>query len=349
MVALEKAQRLRAKGVDVITAVLPDTPLKDELEKSGLSTLILRPGSKYFSPSTVWRLRRTIRQNQVQAVLVQHLRDLWYMVPALMGFKKVRLVGVAHMFLAVNKRDGLHRWIYGRLNYLIALTGLHKQNLLTYLPVQDAQVKVFPNTVDADRFSPDLRSSDLRRELGIPSTCPLIGVVSRLDPQKGLLEVTRAAAELRARGVEFRLVIVGAETRGEEDFRAVLENEITTLELEDRVKLLGHRADVAEIMASLDVLLMSAPAETFGRVLIEAMASQVAIVACAGGGVRDVIDDEVNGLLVPPGDANAMATALKRLLSDDKLRQRLAKSGLWKARSTYDPRRVEEALDQLLL
>jgi glycosyltransferase involved in cell wall biosynthesis len=114
------------------------------------------------------------------------------------------------------------------------------------------------------------------------------------------------------------------------------------------VRLIGHRSDIDTIIASLDILLMPSPNETFGRVLIEAMASGVAIVASAGGGVPNIINNAENGLLVPPLNAEGMAKAIASYHKDPEMRRRLAHNGLVCASEIYDYRKLDQKLYHIL-
>jgi glycosyltransferase involved in cell wall biosynthesis len=104
------------------------------------------------------------------------------------------------------------------------------------------------------------------------------------------------------------------------------------------VHFLGHRDDVPEILAALDVLVHvpSAP-EPFGRVVAEAMAVGKPVVAARAGGLPEIVEHEVTGLLVPPGDPSACAAAVLRLLADPALRARLGTAGRRRAEERFDP------------
>ena len=349
MVTYETALRLHSPELPVFTAVWPNSPLEKKLVAQGLPTIAFAPDHKYLSFSTMGGLRAFIRREKITTVIVQQLRDLWYLVPALIGRRAVRVLGIAHMWIDVRKKDVVHRWLYRRLFQLVALTESHKQNLLSHLPLRSEQMRILPNTVDSQRFHPQRRSQAVRLQLAPAGEPFLIGVVSRLDPKKGLCEVVAAASRLRAWNIPFRIVIVGNETIGEESFKGQLQKEIDQQHLQKQVELIGHRPDIEAVMASFDVLLMPSPTETFGRVLIEAMASEVAVVACAGGGVKDVVENRATGLLTPPGDAQAMAEALRLYAEDPALRCQLAASGRRKAEDVYNPEKIDREFRALLL
>lgn len=348
MVAFEVALKMKANGLEITTACTPGSPLELKLKEVGLPTLAIQRKNKYFCPKTIRTLRRALKSGRFSAVLVEQMNELWQVVPAMWGLKDIRLVGISHTLVGVTKRDLLHRWLYGRVNHLVALTEIHKRNLLAQLPVKETAVAVIPNAVDLQKFTPQRRDEALRLSFLQNPNELLLGVVSRIDKGKGLLEVIDAASKLKLDEIPFRMIIVGKETIGEEGTLAVLEAEIKRLGLENEVLLIGHRADIDTIMASIDVLVMPSPSETFGRVLIEAMASGAAVIASAGGGVPDIIRDGEDGLLVPPLDAEGLADAMIRISRNQELRQRLAENGLRAARDRYDQSKLDQKLYGIL-
>jgi glycosyltransferase involved in cell wall biosynthesis len=349
MVAFETAMRLREQGVSVTTACAPSSTLLELLQKNKLPAIAVERNSRYFSFSAIKALRQAVKQTECRTVLTHQMNDLWQLVPALWGRPQVRLVGISHSLVGVNKKDRLHRWLYSRLNTLIALTNTHKTNLIERLPLPEQTVAVIPNSVDMTLFHPSRRNASLRAKVLQSSDQTLIGVVSRLDPQKGLFECLDAAKLLLDSRVNFQMHIVGKDTEGQPGTQKRLAARIEELGLAGSVKLLGHRTDIPELVASFDVLLMPSPAETFGRVLIEAMASRVAVVACRGGGVPDIVEHNVNGLLIPPSDPAHMAIALKTLCADASLREKLAAGGLKVASERFEAKLVQQHLLELLV
>ena len=169
---------------------------------------------------------------------------------------------------------------------------------------------------------PDV-AARLRAELGLGPQ-PLVGLFGRLSEWKGQHVFLDALAAME--GVQ--AVIVGGALFGQEAYEARIREQASRLGLDGRVRFLGFRSDVPELMASMDVVAhTSIVAEPFGRVVVEAMMCGRPVVATRGGGVTEIIRDGETGLLVPPGDAAALAAALGTILSDPALAQRLGQSG----------------------
>lgn len=252
-------------------------------------------------------------------VIVQILRDLKWVRWALIN-RRNPLVGFAHMMVGVNKKDPLHEWIYGRLNRLICFSPEQKQNLLEHLPLSESQVLVIPHGVDLKRFRPrPLNSTEQNGGL-------IVGVVGRLDPQKGQRDLLEAMGLLKSEGVSAQIHFVGGETENEQGEAHHLIERAFELGLSDQLSILPFRKDIEEAYQHIDILVMPSHRETFGRVLIEGMASGLACVATRAGGVPSIMSDQNEGLLVEPQNPVALASALRRLLSNSIERQKFGQN-----------------------
>jgi glycosyltransferase involved in cell wall biosynthesis len=180
-----------------------------------------------------------------------------------------------------------------------------------------------------------------RRSLGLPDDAPVVGTIGRLSEQKGHRYLLEAAPALLASRPTTRLVIVGDGDRME-----ALRAQAATLGVTSRVTFAGHRADVPAVLGALDVFCISSTYEGTPLALFEAMAAGKAIVSTAVDGCREVLEDAVTGLLVPPRDPAALSAALGRVLDDEGMRRRLGENA--RAASTrYDIRACVAAMESL--
>ncbi len=155
-----------------------------------------------------------------------------------------------------------------------------------------------------------------------------VGIVGRITRWKGQHIFLDAAARVCAAGHAAEFLIVGAPLFGEEGYEAELRRQAESLGIASRVKFLGFQQDVRAVLSGLDVLVhASITPEPFGQVIIEGMAEGVPVIATAGGGVLEIVTHGENGLLVPMGDAEALARELGGLLSDPARAQRLGRAG----------------------
>jgi glycosyltransferase involved in cell wall biosynthesis len=209
------------------------------------------------------------------------------------------------------------------------------------------QVRVIYNGIDPAPFDAvsDDSADAFRVEVGAAGA-PLVGLFGRLAPWKGHLVLLDALVDLP--GVH-ALLVGGALFEGDRQYPEVVRSRVSALGLEDRVHETGFRADVPVLMRACDVIVhASTAAEPFGRVIVEGMLAGRPVVATAAGGARELIEDGVTGVLVPPRDAPALAEALRGLLSDPARAQTMAEAGRRVARARYSPARIRASVEEAI-
>ncbi len=198
-------------------------------------------------------------------------------------------------------------------------------------PAGARRVRIVAPAVDLDRFGPGPAAPGRRALLTSDERAPLVGIVGRIDPEKGVDVLVRAMGLLRGAAAEAHLVVVGSAGLAPEGYLQRVRDEAEAT-LGDRVRFVGRSDDVPGTLRALDVLVNASVAEPFGLSVLEAQATGVAVVGTRAGGIPDFVFDEDNGLLVPSGDEQALAKALERLVTDGELRARLAERGRASAR-----------------
>ena len=164
----------------------------------------------------------------------------------------------------------------------------------------------------------------------------MVSIVGRITPLKGHTYFIQSMAKVIRHIPHVKIQIIGDAPAKKESYRQELELLVARLGLKDKVDFLGNRGDVPQLLAQSDVLVLSTVTqEAFGRVILEAQAIGVPVVATHVGGVVDIIDDEQTGLLVMPKDTDAMAKAVIRLLQDKALVERLTKTAKQKLLNNF--------------
>ncbi|HET7520626.1 MAG TPA: glycosyltransferase family 4 protein, partial [Candidatus Limnocylindria bacterium] len=183
---------------------------------------------------------------------------------------------------------------------------------------------VIPNGVDLSRFAVPAPRCALRRETGVPGSAVLVGVVARLEPEKGHQYLVAAWPDVVAAAPDAWLAIVG-----EGSACAALRAQAAALPApaRDRIIFTGRREDVSALTADLDIAALPSLREAQGISILEAMARRKPVVASAVGGIPEVVSDGVSGLLVPPADPRALAAAISRLAASPALRSRMGDAG----------------------
>ena len=209
------------------------------------------------------------------------------------------------------------------------------------------RVRVVHNPVDGVRFDParvDRRRT--RSELGIADEEPVIGIVGQITPWKGQDDAVRVLADVRRRGVEARLLVVGrpqfvggAERYDNRRFLETVRRLAAGLGVADSVLFLGERQDVPEILAALDVLIVPSWEEPFGRVVLEAMSMGVPAIATDVGGPVEIVRDGEDGILLPPHRPGQWGEAAFGLLSDPERRAAIGRRARATAEARFSPER----------
>ncbi|GAC1464071.1 MAG: glycosyltransferase family 4 protein [Chloroflexota bacterium] len=217
------------------------------------------------------------------------------------------------------------RWLYGRTAATIAVTQSIRHRLITLDHVPDDRIIVIANAV-ATREPPH---SHPRSERGPDG--PIVGVVARLQPEKGVGVFLEAAAGLTSLFPTCRFVVVG-----DGPLRDPLMRQVRELGMGDRTHFLGFRTDARALMEEFDALVVPSLSEGAPLVILEAMSAGVPIVATSVGGIPEQIQDGREGLLVSPGNAPALRDACALVLGDPDLAHRLGCAGLQRVLSRFD-------------
>jgi glycosyltransferase involved in cell wall biosynthesis len=190
---------------------------------------------------------------------------------------------------------------------------------------------VIENGVDPDLAARAPGREEARRILGVPDGAPLLGTVGRLAEQKGQAWLIRALPEIRAAAPGARLLVAG-----DGPLRSAREAEAARAGVSQAVRFLGHRDDVATILAAVDLFVLPSLWEGLPVALLEAMAMARPVVAARAVGIEETVGDGVEGLLVPPRDAAALAEACLRVLREPEFGRRLGAAGRRRVLERHD-------------
>jgi glycosyltransferase involved in cell wall biosynthesis len=230
-----------------------------------------------------------------------------------------------------------------RADAFIAVSREDRRRMIEIEGIHPEKVVLLPNATPA---APAAGGRDVRTELGIPPEAPVIGAVCILRPQKALDVVVRAAAILAPRFPGMRVLIVGD---GPE--RERIEALVTELGLEDIVVFLGMRTDVPDVVRAMDIGVLSSDFEGTPLAIMEYMDGGRPVVATRVGGIPDLIDHGVHGLLVAPQDPPALAASVAELLLDRTRATEMGRRGRERRRREFDldatVRRLEELYEKL--
>ena len=195
--------------------------------------------------------------------------------------------------------------------------------------MQPAFFRVIYDGLDLEAFRPRRDPAETRRALGLDAEAEVVGVVGNIQEWKGQGVLLQALGLLASRRPRLKALVVGGVHRSGAAYAESLHAFVREQGLADRVVWTGARSDVPDLIAAMDVFVhTSVRGEPFGRVIVEAMAVGRPVLATKAGGVPEFVHDGQDGLLLPPGDAEALAECLDRLLDDPVERGRLAAGAL---------------------
>ena len=265
-------------------------------------------GQLSVAPTLPWRAFRALRRRRPDVIHASSLHFFGSLVGAAMAaLTKVPLVTTCHLSgldalpPRTRRLASLHealvgRFILRRSERVVAVSGAVRDHVVSTLGVDPEKVDVVENGVDSVRFAPSSRTGDRF----------VVAFVGRLIQNKGPLELVEAFRQLDDPGAELRIAGQGP-----------LEEAVTEAAGDDhRIKLLGHRSDVPEILGDADVFVRCSTTEGRSLAILEAMAAGCAVVASDIEANAAMIDHDRNGVLVPPGDVQGLALALKRLANE---------------------------------
>ncbi|SET01967.1 glycosyltransferase family 4 protein [Paenibacillus sp. NFR01] len=236
--------------------------------------------------------------------------------------------GIEHRFLV-----SIYRELELKADRLMTVSRSFAEYMALYIE-DPGQITVIPNGFDEKRFKPVPHDNSI----------PQLVTVTRLVPAKGLDVLLKACAELKNRGLEYVLHIIGdGPSRGD------LEDLAKTLGIYNETIFYGYTLHPEEFMPFFDIFVLPSRAEAFGSVFAEAALSCLALVGTNIGGIPEQIDDGVNGLLVRPDDDLALADALEKVIADPSFRYELSRSAWEKAKSQYSLTRVANELKKMYL
>lgn len=200
---------------------------------------------------------------------------------------------------------------------VIAISQEVKEHLIFDFKLDEKRISVINNGIDTAGFGDFTERDKLRRQLGIDDS-PLVGIIARLSDVKGHIYLIRAMQQVVKVNPSSKLLIIG-----EGKMKGLLVKEADSLGLKDNVLFVPETKGTQGALAAMDVFVMPSLQEGLGLALMEAMAQGLAVIGSRVGGIKTLIRDGVNGLLVEPADAGGLAAAIQRLLGDSFLRRSL--------------------------
>src|SRR2546426_2061303 len=335
---------LRAIGHRAALVTHPDGELRRRAAE-GLELIPLAPRTE-MDLTAAWRFARVVKRLAPDVI---HAHDPHGIAMASLALslgssstKSGRKGGRAPALVASRRVDfhlrgnSFSRWKHRQVDCFIAASDAIRRLLLADGVPADRTVPVHEG-IDVEHVAA-APPVNVHETFWLPHRAPVVGNVAALVPHKGQRYLIEAAHLVVQEIPDARFIVLG-----EGELREHLEHLVRDRNLEKHVLLPGFRTDVIGCIKGFDLFVMSSVTEGLGTSLLDAMACARPIIATAAGGIPEVIEHDVNGLLVPPRDHTALARAIVRALKDEALRRRLGESGLARARDRFTVERMVAA------
>jgi glycosyltransferase involved in cell wall biosynthesis len=327
---------LRAMGERAALVAHPDGELRRRAAE-GLDLVPIAPRTE-MDLTAAWRFARVIKRLAPDVI---HAHDPHGVAMASLALSLGASGSHGHApALVASRRVDFHlkgnsfsRWKYRQVDCFIAASEAIRQMLVADGVPAERTVTVHEG-IDVDHVlaAPPV---NVHEAFWLPHNSPVVGSVAALVPHKGQRYLVDAAHLVVREVPDARFIILG-----EGELREHLEKQVHEHHLEKHVLLPGFRTDVLGCIKAFDLFVMSSVTEGLGTSLLDAMACARPIVATRAGGIPEIVEDGVNGVLVAPRDAPALAAAIVRALKDEGLRRRMGEAGFARVRERFTVERM---------
>ena len=294
-----------------------------------------------FSPAGLVGQARLARQ--LTAIMRQQRASLVYAL----GSRSAKAAVLATVLQGVplcwsahnaNPLDVLDHYLCRHSAAIVCVSNAVRQ-LYAAIPGSASRVHLVYNSIDTKAFASG-DGGDFRRELGLAGNNTLVGMISRISPEKGQALFVEALLPLLREFDALHGVIIGAANERDRKYEIQLQETIAHSGVAPRFHLTGWRNDVQALLPALDVVALTSAREGFPMTVLEAMAAARPVAAFSSGGAVEAIVDGVTGLVIPPGDVAAMTQAIRRLILNPTERAAMGQAAQQRAREMFDDRKV---------
>jgi glycosyltransferase involved in cell wall biosynthesis len=332
--------------------------LNDEAAKLQIENLSLNMRG-YWDVSAWWKLYRYARRKRFDLICTYGLKG--HLIGRIVG----RLAGIPANITSVQSTDPWRKWYHALLDYLTSgLTDLYLSNSEAGRQATHRRERIpwskivtIPNGVELSRCTPRTwqqpeAAAAYRRELGLTPTDRIVGIVASLRRMKGHATLVDALPRILQDAPDVKCLFVGGAFVKEPAYEAELREYVRARGLAEHVIFTGFRQDVPELVSLFDVFVLPSLWEGLPSSILEAMALKKPVVATPVGGIPELVEPRVTGLLIPPNDPTALAEAVLTVLNDPARAAQMGQAGYDRIRTHFTlasvVTRTEAVYDHLL-
>lgn len=312
---LEESRGLIERGHAVTLACPAHARIAEEAGRYGVPAVHLP--IEFRSIAGFFAVRRLLAASGYEVVNTHSSADSWLAALACATLSKPPAIVRTRHISAPVSGNFANRWLYRQAQAVVTTGEALREDLIARVGLPADKAVSVPTGIDTQRFSPPADKAAAKKALGLDPSVLHIGIVATLRSWKGHLYLLEALSRIPK--PELRLVIVGAGP-----YREVIESKARELGLHDRAVLTGQRQDPENWLRAFDLFCLPSYAnEGVPQVLMQAMSTGLPVIGTPVGSISEIVDDNRNGLLVPPRNIPELAQAITRLLNDPELALRL--------------------------
>lgn len=346
MVTLQTVKQLLSRGIDTELLCYPNSRIYEEAINNGIKVNTSK-FTGYFHPLEILETIKLFSAKRYDIIHCGSSKDLWLIVPVLKFIDNhTPLLLSKHMGSFIIKKDFLHKWIYERVTYALAISNVIAKNLTDTTTLTADKVLLLHNGIDTNKYDPSkVCRSLVRNEFKISDDDILIGMLARFSPGKGHEEFLQAAKQLNGKFSNLKFIIIGGPSKDENEYEMEIRKLAFKLNVDRNTIFTGYRKDIPEILAAIDIFAFPSHAEAFGVSLVEAMSMEKPSVCSNSDGILDIAVDGVTSYLFEKQNWKDLSDKIELLIKSPETRINFGKEGRRRAQELFD---IEVFTDKLI-
>jgi D-inositol-3-phosphate glycosyltransferase len=321
MNTLKLAKLLSEKEYQITLITQSNSSIYTQGKDIFASTILLQKKRKYFDFGAAKKIGTALKASAIETLFVFDNKDLDVVAwTKKLFYKQLFVLYQQHMQIGINKKDFLHSFRFNAIDIWISPLEYLKKEVTLRTKFPKEKIRVVPLCLDTTQFTTKKYTpSEALSKLHIQPKAPVIGIIGRIAEKKGQLFLVEALLNLKHKGTAIELLIFGSPTVNDPECETYYNRILETVKenkLEDSVHLVPYQKDVSLFYNSVDIFVLASHSETYGMVTIEAMLSELPILATHAGGTSEILDYGKLGALYEYENQNEFCEKLRHLLKN---------------------------------
>jgi len=321
MNTLKLANLLSEKGYDIKLITQENSTIYEKGKGIFSSTFLLKKGKKYFDFKSAKAISKFLKNERIKTLMVFDNKELDVIAwTKKLYFKKLNVIYQQHMQIGINKKDLIHTFRYKSIDCWISPLNYLKNEVIERTKFSEKKVKVIPLCVDTGKFTNvKYTKQDALKKMNIEPKSMLFGIIGRISEKKGQLFLVESFMKLREKGINVELLIFGSATVNDPECQAYykeLREKVKECKLENVFHFVDYQEDVSLFYNAVDGFILGSHSETYGMVTIEAMLSNIPIIATQSGGTSEILEYGKLGLLYEYENYDELSKKIMWLLNN---------------------------------